>query len=206
MILQVLITDGLPLVVCIDCCELLNQSSDFFEKTNQAQESLRQLLVDAKSEPQPIEANIDYVEETEFPKNDERISDRKDMVDCQLPGNYINDTVSILSGSYFMEGCDKSENPETREMQDSQQDSSKQKRCKIQAKKSSPKQARRRLKRKNQLQKAEAESEVRVSSEMDEEQNDAAVKSNVTIVDNYIPGKRCRIRAKGRYNVFSASI
>jgi len=193
MTVQVLITDGLPLAICIDCYELLNQCSDFFEKTNQAQISLKQLLIDAKSEPQPIETNIDYVEETvDFPKDES--DDRKEMVECQLPGNYINDTVNILSGSYFMEGCNKGENSETRETQDSHshlQDSLKQKKCKIQVKKSSPKQIKKRLKRKSQIQKTEEETELHISSKMeDKEQNDAPVKNNIKTVDNYIPGKK----------------
>lgn len=184
MIVQILMTDGLPLTVCIDCCDSLNQSSEFFEKTNQAQISLRQLLTDSKSEPQPIEPNIDYVEETiEFPKNE--VNNREEIVQCQLPGNYINETVNILNTSYFIEGCNKSASSETQEMQDN----AKQKKCKLQIKKSSPKQTKKRLKKKGQMQKIEEESELDMSSEIDKEQSDETLKDNIEIVDNYMPGK-----------------
>jgi len=175
----------LPLTVCIDCYDLLNQCSEFFEKTNQAQISLRQLLIDPKSEPQPIEPNIDYVEETiEFPKNE--ANNREEIVPCQLPGNYINETVNILNTSYFIEGCNKNTNSDTQEIQDN----AKQKKCKIQIKKSSPKQAKKKLKKKGQMQKIEEEEpELHISSQIDKEQSDAALKDSIEIVDNYMPGK-----------------
>lgn len=174
----------MPLTVCIDCCDSLNQCSEFFEKTNQAQISLRQLLIDPKSESQAIEPNIDYVEDAiEFPKNE---ANREPSVQCQLPGNYINETVNILNTSYFIEGCNKNENTETQAMQDN----AKQKKCKLQIKKSSPKQTKKKLKKKGQMQKVEEESELHISSQIDKEQNDAALKDNIEIVDNYIPGKR----------------
>lgn len=175
-------TDGLPLTVCIDCCDSLNQCSEFFEKTNQAQISLRQLLIDPKSEPQPVEPNIDYVEETvEFPKNETNNS--QEIV--HVPNTYINETVNILNTSYFIEGCNKNENIETQAMQDN----AKQKKCKLQIKKSSPKQTKKKLKKKGQMQKVEEESELHIVSQIDKEQNDAALKDSIEIVDNYMPGK-----------------
>lgn len=184
IIVQVLITDGLPLTICIDCCDLLNKCNEFFEKTNQAQISLRQLLIDPKSEPQPIEPNIDYVEETvEFPKNE--VNNREEIVQCQLPGNYINETVNILNTSYFIEGCNKNENSETQD--NSMQDNAKQKKCKIQIKKCSPKQTKKKVKKKGQMQKSE--SELYISSEVEKEQSDVELKDNIDIVDNYMPGK-----------------
>lgn len=186
MIVQILITDNLPLSVCMDCCALLNQCSEFFEKTNQAQISLRQLLTDPKSEPEPIESNVDYVETVEYQKNE--TSNREEIVECHLPNNYINETVNILSTSYFIEGCNKGENSETSETQDN----IKQKKCKIQIKKGSPKLTKKKLKRKNQILKIEEEeeSELHISSEMDKVQNDAVVKNNMKIADNYMPGKK----------------
>ncbi|XP_014486895.1 PREDICTED: zinc finger protein 773-like isoform X2 [Dinoponera quadriceps] len=157
--IQVLITDGLPLTVCIDCCVLLNQCSDFFEKTNQAQVSLRQLLIEAKSDSQPIEPNIDYVEETvEFPKN---------------------------------------------EVSQETQDSAKQKKCKIQIKKSSPKQTKKKLKKKNQMQKME-ETEHHISSRMGKKQSDGTVKNNLKIVDNYIPDAESKLEVIETRTVESA--
>ncbi|XP_071625990.1 uncharacterized protein [Temnothorax longispinosus] len=182
--IQVLMTDGLPLTVCIDCCDSLNQCSEFFEKTNRAQISLRQLLTNPKSEPQPIEPNIDYVEETiEFPKNE---VNNEEMVQCQLPGSYVNETVNILNTSYFIEGCTKNENTKTQAMQDN----AKQKKCKMQIKKSSPKQTKKKLKKKGQMQKTEEESELHISSEIDIKEHpvpDATLEDSVEIVDNYMP-------------------
>lgn len=184
MFVQILIADSLPLAVCMDCCALLNQCSEFFEKTNQAQVSLRQLL-DQKSETQPIESNIDYVEETvEYQKHE--ASNREEIVvECHLPNNYINETVNILNTSYFIEEC-KAENSETSEMQDNV----KQKKCKLQIKKGSPKLTKKKVKRKNQILKIEEESELHISSEMDKVQNDTVVKSNMNLADNYMSGKK----------------
>ncbi|XP_012221148.2 zinc finger protein 892-like isoform X1 [Linepithema humile] len=180
--IEILITDSLPLSVCMDCCALLNQCSEFFEKTNQAQVSLRQLLTDPKSEPQPIESNIDYIDELKVEYEKSEASNRE-VVECHLPNNYINETVNILNTSYFIEGCNKDENSETSEMQDNV----KQKKCKIQIKKGSPKLTKKKLKRKNQILKIEEESELHISSEMDKVQNDAVVKNNMKIADNYMP-------------------
>lgn len=192
MIVQVLITDGLPLTVCIDCCVLLNQCNKFIEKTNQAQVLLRHLLIDPKSEPQPIEPNIDYVEETvEFPKQCTEDNNREEIVECQLSGNYINQTVNITNASYFLDGS-KDENSEKCEAQEMQDNNTKQKKSKVQMKKSSPiKQTKKKLKKKNQIQKMQ-EPELDISSKMEKEgQND--VKNNMKIVDNYISGKNLKI-------------
>ncbi|XP_074109586.1 LOW QUALITY PROTEIN: uncharacterized protein LOC141534249 [Cotesia typhae] len=46
--IEVNITDGLSQLVCIDCCVLLNQCSDFYKQSNKAQNSLRQSLLGLK--------------------------------------------------------------------------------------------------------------------------------------------------------------
>ncbi|CAD6229455.1 GSCOCG00006602001-RA-CDS [Cotesia congregata] len=46
--IEVNITDGLSQLVCIDCCVLLNQCSDFYKQSNKAQDSLRQSLIGLK--------------------------------------------------------------------------------------------------------------------------------------------------------------
>lgn len=199
MIKQVLITDGLPLTVCIDCCVLLNQCSEFIEKTNQAQISLRQLLINPKSEPQPVEPNIDYVEETVgYPKDES--TNKEGIVECQLSANYINQTDTITNASYFIEEC-KNENSQKYESQE-MQDSAKQKKCKIQIKKSSPKQTKKRLKKKSQMQKMEEESELYISSkDIEKEQDNVIAKNNMDVIDNYMPG-RCMIPRKDIKLVF----
>ncbi|KAG7205667.1 hypothetical protein KM043_007617 [Ampulex compressa] len=180
--IQVLITDGLPLTVCIDCCVLLNQCSEFFEKTNQAQTSLRQLLIDPKSEPQPLEANIDYVEKTvDFPKEESG----EGIVECQLTDNYINQSVTDITNTYYIEG-NKGPNHQKYETEE-MQDNVKQKKCKVQVKKNSPKQARKRLKKKSQAQKMD-DSELCTGSDLEKDHEDMGVKTNVKIPDNYMTG------------------
>lgn len=146
--------------------------------------SLRQLLVNTKPE-QPIEPNIDYVEETvEFPKNE--VNNREEIVvDCHLSDNYIDDTVDTSDSPFFIE---EYKNEACQNESQGTLDNTKQKKCKIQIKKSSPKQTKKKLKKKNQMQKTE-EPEHHISSSMGKKQNEATVKNNLNIVDNYIPGK-----------------
>lgn len=181
--LQVLITDGLPLTVCIDCCILLNQCSEFFEKTNQAQTSLRQLLIDTKSEPQSLETNINYVEKTAFPKEEDI---GEEIIDCQLSNNYIHE--SHIPHNYFGEE-NKSNNEQKYEAKESH-DTVKQKKCKIQMKKSSLKQTKKRLKRKSQSQKM-SDISMYINSDLQKEHNN--IKANVKVPDNYMTGKNTAI-------------
>lgn len=125
------------------------------------------------------------MEETvEFPKDES--NNREEITECQLPGNYVNETVNTSNASYFIEEY---------KVEDSQHESHetqnnvKQKKCKIQIKKGSPKQTKKKLKKKNQMQKME-ETEHHISSRIGKKQNDTTVKNNLKIVDNYIPGKR----------------
>ncbi|XP_031837799.1 uncharacterized protein LOC116429230 isoform X2 [Nomia melanderi] len=176
--IQVLITDGLPLSVCIDCCILLNQCNEFFEKTNQAQTSLRQLLIDTKSEPQSLETNIDYIQKTViFPKEEEIVDT---IIECQISNNYIQE--SNVSNDYFTEETKSQQNYEAKEPENS----SKEKKCKIQMKKASPKQTRKKLKRKNQNQKPE-DSNLCINPDLEREHN-MNVKTNIKVPDNYMTG------------------
>ena len=179
--IQVLITDGLPLTVCIDCCILLNQCSEFFEKTNQAQTSLRQLLIDTKSEPQSLETNINYIEKTvAFPKEEDI---REQIIDCQLSSNYIHE--SHIPHNYFGEE-NKSNNEQKYEAKESQ-DTVKQKKCKIQMKKASLKQTKKRLKRKSQSQKM-SDISMYINSDLQKEHNNMSIKASVKVPDNYMTG------------------
>lgn len=143
-----LITDGLPLTVCIDCCILLNQCSEFFEKTNQAQTSLRQLLIHPKTEPQALETDINYIQKTveTFPK--EEVVGQA-IIECHLSNNYIHE--SDIPHNYFTEEA-KNNNRQKYENKESQ-DIGKQKKYKVQMKKTSFKQNKKKLKRKSQSQK-----------------------------------------------------
>lgn len=177
--LQVLTNDGLPLTVCIDCCILLNQCSEFFEKTNQAQVSLRQLLLDPKVEPQPLESNINYIDKTiAFPK--EEIGEG--IVECHL-SNYIHDT-SNASRNYFIEE-NKNDNHQKYENEEPQ-DNVKQKKCKIQFKKTPLKQTRKKLKRKSQKME---DPDVYITADLKKEHKNIDMKTNIKIPDNYMTGK-----------------
>ncbi|XP_050594369.1 oocyte zinc finger protein XlCOF6-like isoform X3 [Bombus affinis] len=176
--IQVLTNDGLPLTVCIDCCILLNQCSEFFEKTNQAQVSLKQLLLDPKVEPQPLESNINYIDKTiAFPK--EEIGEG--IVECHL-SNYIHDT-SNASRNYFIEE-NKNDNRQKYENEEPQ-DNVKQKKCKIQFKKTQLKQTRKKLKRKSQKME---DPDVYISADLKKEHKNIDMKTNIKIPDNYMTG------------------
>ena len=179
--IQVLISDALPLTVCIDCCILLNQCNEFYEKTNQAQISLRQLLIDPKTESRSLETNVNYIEKTEaFPKVEEA---GEGIDECHLPNNYINEPNE--SQNYFIEE-NKNNNYQKYETEESQA-ISKQKKCKIQLKKTSLKQAKKKLKRKNQNQKME-NSDVHINSDLKKESSNMSIKTIIKIPDNYMTG------------------
>lgn len=174
--IQVLTNDGLPLTVCIDCCILLNQCNEFFEKTNQAQVSLRQLLLDRKIEPQPLESSINYSDKTiAFPK--EEINEG--IVGCHL-SNYIHDT-SNVSHNYFIEE-NKNGNHQKYENEEPQ-DVIKQKKCKIQFKKSTLKQTRKKLKRKSQKME---DSDMYINADLKKEHKNIDIKTKIP--DNYMTG------------------
>ncbi|KAK1124097.1 hypothetical protein K0M31_007120 [Melipona bicolor] len=175
--IQVLTNDGLPLTVCIDCCILLNQCNEFFEKTNQAQVSLRQLLLDRKIEPQPLESSINYSDKTiAFPK--EEINEG--IVGCHL-SNYIHDT-SNVSHNYFIE---ENKNDHQKYENEEPQDVIKQKKCKIQFKKSTLKQTRKKLKRKSQKME---DSDMYINADLKKEHKNIDIKTNIKIPDNYMTG------------------
>ncbi|XP_017763558.1 PREDICTED: zinc finger protein 883-like [Eufriesea mexicana] len=175
--IQVLTNDGLPLTVCIDCCILLNQCSEFFEKTNQAQVSLRQLLLDPKVETQRLQSNINYIDKTiALPK--EEVGE--ETVQCHL-SNYIHDT-SNVSRNYFIEE-NKNDNHQKYENEEPQD--IKQKKCKIQLKKTSLKQTRKRLKRKNQKME---DTDMYTNTNLKKEHENVDIKTNIKIPDNYMTG------------------
>ncbi|XP_076247401.1 uncharacterized protein LOC143187208 isoform X1 [Calliopsis andreniformis] len=179
--IQVLITDGLPLTVCIDCCILLNQCSDFFEKSHQAQTSLRQLLIHPKSEPQTLEADVNYIKKTvETLPKEEGV---REVIQCHLSNNYINE--SNISHSYFTEE-NKNNNRQKYENKESE-DIGKQKKYKVQMKKASFKQNKKKLKRKNQNQKVD-DSSIYRNLELKNDCNNLNVKAQVKVPDNYMTG------------------
>ncbi|KAF7380970.1 hypothetical protein HZH68_015845 [Vespula germanica] len=174
--IQVLITDGLPLSVCIDCCVLLNQCSEFFEKTNQAQASLRQLLIEPKSEPSTLEPNIDFIKKTvEFPKEEEIAID-----ECQLSDNYIHNSAVDITNTYF-------NNENENDCNQQKYETVKEEKCKIQVKKGSPKQTKKKVKKKSQMQRME-DLELCLTSDLKKGHSDISIKSNMKVPDNYMTG------------------
>lgn len=167
----------MPLSVCIDCCVLLNQCSEFFEKTNQAQTSLRQLLIEPKSEPSTLEPTIDFIKKTvEFPKEEEIAID-----ECQLSNNYIHNSAVDIANTYFS-------NENENDCNEQKYETVKEEKCKIQVKKGSPKQAKKKVKKKSQMQRME-DLELCLNSDLKKGHNDIGIKSNVKVPDNYMTGK-----------------
>ncbi|XP_014607524.1 PREDICTED: zinc finger protein 626-like [Polistes canadensis] len=191
--IQVLITDGLPLSVCIDCCVSLNQCSEFFEKTNQAQASLRQLLIEPKSEPSTLEPNIDFIKKTvvEFPKVEEVV---ETIDDCQLTDNYIHNTAVDITNTYFSnenenenvnENENDNDNDNDNDCDQEKYETVKQQKCKIQVKKGLPKQTKKKVKKKSQMQRMD-DLELCLNSDLKKGNND--IKSNIKVPDNYMTG------------------
>ncbi|XP_063979784.1 zinc finger protein 689-like [Diachasmimorpha longicaudata] len=93
--LQVITSDNLPLSICIDCYDLLNQCTLFYERTHQAQISLRQLLIDIKPLPDTSSPDIDHVEKI-IECSNKTEDEITDLGDDYIPGeeldpNYLTD-------------------------------------------------------------------------------------------------------------------
>ncbi|XP_043523671.1 zinc finger protein 737-like isoform X3 [Frieseomelitta varia] len=133
---------------------------------------------DRKIEPQPLESSINYSDKTiAFPK--EEINEG--IVGCHL-SNYIHDT-SNVSHNYFIEE-NKNGNHQKYENEEPQ-DVIKQKKCKIQFKKSTLKQTRKKLKRKSQKME---DSDMYINADLKKEHKDIDIKTNIKIPDNYMTG------------------
>ena len=201
----------MPLSICIDCCVLLNQCSDFYEKTNQAQTSLRQLLIiNPKSEPHSGEPNVEYIDKTvEFLK-EENSQVIEGIVECNLSNaNYISNSVSVDNNIDISNSVDITTSVEisdTVEINDTFfvdestgvkcmsystiediQEEGKNKKCKTVVKKNPPKQPKKKVRKRSQTQKME-DLELGLTSDLDEELNELDPKSNTKIPDNYMTG------------------
>ncbi|XP_012251182.2 zinc finger protein 85-like isoform X2 [Athalia rosae] len=195
--IKVLMTDDLPLSVCIDCCIRLDQSNDFFEKTNLAQNSLRQLLAEEKPEPQILHVDLDYDKKAiGFPKEEEIPGDG--IIECHLSESYINDSMDNVG--YFNseqnnlgENENENENDTKIENRNEQyepeeiEDLVEQRRCKPQVQNNSREQTGKRLKRRTPMRKAR-DFELGHVSDLDYECNDIDTKVNIKIPDNYMTG------------------
>ncbi|XP_043284345.1 zinc finger protein 3 homolog [Venturia canescens] len=187
--IQVVITDNLPLSVCFDCCVLLNQCNDFYEKTNQAQSSLRQLLTEPKSEAlAALEPNIEYIEKTvEYPK----VESEEVVEEFSPSDNYVTETVEDMGDEYFH---DENEDSEADEKYKDLQENSK-KKYKNEEKKGSGKQTKKKLKKRSQSRKMSNSDIGATNSENDEYQSEIGnsneypvSKAGVKIPDNYMTG------------------
>ncbi|XP_015123948.1 zinc finger protein 260 [Diachasma alloeum] len=87
--LQVVTSDNLPLSICIDCYDLLDQCTLFYERTHQAQISLRHLFIDIKPLPDSSDPNIDHVEKiVEYSNKTE--DETADLGDDYIPGDELD--------------------------------------------------------------------------------------------------------------------
>lgn len=191
--MQVIANDSLPLSVCFDCCVLLNQCNDFVEKTNRAQESLQKLFRESKDSIEILEPNIDYVEKTvEYPKGE----CEEAAGDCSLSDNYVTETADDIGEEYYRNENNDSDF-ECKQETYVEQEPSKQKKCKAAAKKASPKQAKKRVKRRSQPRKISNSDVGATTSDMDDDQNEVRgsqdfqqSKAGGKIPDNYMTGKK----------------
>ncbi|XP_043591183.1 zinc finger protein 737-like isoform X3 [Bombus pyrosoma] len=103
------------------------------------------------------------------------------IVECHL-SNYIHDT-SNASRNYFIEES-KNDNHQKYENEEPQ-DNVKQKKCKIQFKKTPLKQTRKKLKRKSQKME---DPDVYISADLKKEHKNIDMKRNIKIPDNYMTG------------------
>ena len=186
--MQVLITDSLPHYVCFDCCLLLNQSNDFFERTNQAQESLRNLLIVPK---------VEYVEKSvEYPKEDAK----ENVGDCELSDNYNKETTDDMGEEYFNDDNNDSE-VETKEeiLTEQEIEMEKEKKSKAGAKKTTPltttttKQTKKKVKRRSSQMTKISSSDIGGTNSDMEDQNETGndfshSKAGTKIPDNYMTG------------------
>ncbi|XP_043480816.1 zinc finger protein 300-like isoform X1 [Leptopilina heterotoma] len=200
--IQVLMNDDLPLTVCIDCCVQLNLCSEFYEKTNKAQISLRQLLMNVKTDVHVIEGNIEYIDKSlvdplkpeqnerivEFPPNHNYITNtvidnNSDNID---PSIDISNSVEIgstveINNIYFSDG-----NLDTKLKFESEitVNESRNRKCKVSSKKSATKQKRKMKKRNQKMD----EQELEATSDLEDELNGLDSKSSTKIPDNYMTG------------------
>ena len=202
-------TDDLPLSVCIDCCLLLNQCSIFYEKSNQAQTSLRELLINPKPELHSVEPNIKYIEKTvHFPKEEQIVEEivkcnssnasyNRDTIEVDdsveidnsvdvCNGVVIEDTVEIDNNFFSDESIDIK--PENYSKIERVQDDEKNENCTSVVKKNSSRQPKKKIRKKNQIQKME-DLELGLTSDLDEELNELDAKSNAKIPENYMTGQ-----------------
>ncbi|XP_046622181.1 zinc finger protein 737-like isoform X3 [Neodiprion virginianus] len=189
--IQVVINDSLPLAVCLDCCVQLDQCSDFFEKTNQAQSSLRNLITETKPSVQMGRVDLNYVEKTMgFPKEEQ--SQEEGMLECQLSENYIDDSVMYFNDEQNIvtdndDNGDSSNGHAKYNSEEMLESVKHQIGCGVESKKKSNKQTKKRTKRKAQMQKLEV-LELGITSDLEEKCMDLNTKVKIKIPDNYMTG------------------
>ncbi|XP_046482232.1 zinc finger protein 737 isoform X3 [Neodiprion pinetum] len=189
--IQVVINDSLPLAVCLDCCVQLDQCSDFFEKTNQAQSSLRNLITETKPSVQMGRVDLNYVEKTMgFPKEEQ--SQEEGMLECQLSENYIDDSVMYFNDEQNNvtdndDNGDSSNGHAKYNSEEMLESVKHQIGCGVESKKKSNKQTKKRTKRKAQMQKLDV-LELGITSDLEEKCMDLNTKVKIKIPDNYMTG------------------
>lgn len=102
---QILIEDGLPSIVCLDCFYLLNQFHDFYEKTRQAQESLHQLFF--KSEEAITDAQCDDDKTDSYTKQEDNDEASTPQDFAQGDDEYIEEDVNDVDSKLELEDLPK---------------------------------------------------------------------------------------------------
>ncbi|XP_011505269.1 PREDICTED: zinc finger protein 382-like [Ceratosolen solmsi marchali] len=179
--IQVFVNDCLPLFVCIDCCVLLNQCNEFYEKTHQAQCSLGHMIIERKVKVQQetlrnapeivAESNVDYIDKT---------------INFVKVNNYVDNSVDDIGDDYFDDNNGPMEKAACEKSKDVSENKSKNL-----TKQNCPKQNnKKKVKRKtNSLKINEKELQDLLLNELDNEQiNEKDGKPNVKIPDNYMTG------------------
>lgn len=174
-------SDCLPLTVCHECCTLLNQCNDFYEKTNQAQCNLRHMLIDSK---ETSHSSLVPDDESNFAEKTEDTSKEEVYVEDLVAGGNEDD-------EEYSDNSDNNDNTEKEQIsQEDVKDDNEDEDSKSAVKKGSPKQNnKKKVKRKSSLNKAD-EDDFQDPSEVVEkvQTNVRDGKSRMKIPDNYMTG------------------
>lgn len=184
---QVFIGDCLPLAVCLDCCLLLNQCSQFYEKTNQAQCSLRNLIELKKEEEDEVQQEIlqSTLTAPTIESDAAEPAEKADDFDKD-DDDYADDSVGGIDDDYFDDSSDKIES------QESTNDCRADKCGKIVGKESSPKlnseTEKKKVKRKGACSPKLDNLLVRNNSSSDGGASRGEARSSAKIPENYMTG------------------
>lgn len=168
--------DCLPQYVCVECCGQLNQCSDFFERTNQAQLDLRQMLLEPDDK---IKEDPQIITETELQPSVNYIHNTSELILCKEEGLIESSEIEQLVDDNSEQLVKSEDNEIVEDVEDESKSFSKAAANKKKAK------------RKNSVEESE---ELQCHEIEKEESNDQEEeKTNVRVPDNYMTGRCCKI-------------